>query len=71
MKDRVLRDFKAEDIAKVARLTATLRDPFAESARLEAEIRKNLTGLGYDMENRHDTQHRPPVPLYRHARILL
>jgi len=104
MKDRVLRDFKPEDIAKVAdtfhswkkgagyedapgfckaatleeirkheyvltpgryvgaaaqeedsepfeekmaRLTATLRDQFAESARLEAEIRKNLAGLGY------------------------
>jgi type I restriction enzyme M protein len=27
---------------KMARLTATLRDQFAESARLEAEIRKNL-----------------------------
>jgi type I restriction enzyme M protein len=33
---------------KMARLTATLRDQFAESARLEAEIRKNLAGLGYE-----------------------
>ncbi len=106
MKDRVLRDFKAEDIAKVAatfhnwkkgtgyedtpgfckaarleelrkheyvltpgryvgaaaqeedsepfeekmaRLTATLGQQFAESARLEAEIRKNLAGLGYEI----------------------
>lgn len=106
MKDRVLRDFKPEDIAKVAdtfhawkkgsrevtepgfckaatladirkhdyvltpgryvgaaaqeedsepfaekmaRLTATLRDQFAESARLEAAIRKNLAGLGYEI----------------------
>lgn len=106
MKDRVLRDFKPEDIAKVAdtfhawkkgsrevtepgfckaatladirkhdyvltpgryvgaaaqeedsepfeekmaRLTATLRDQFAESARLEAAIRKNLAGLGYEL----------------------
>lgn len=106
MKDRVLRDFKPEDIAKVAdtfhawkkgsgyedtpgfckaakleeirkheyvltpgryvgaaaqeedsepfeekmaRLTATLGQQFAESARLEAEIRKNLAGLGYEL----------------------
>jgi len=106
MKDRVLRDFKPEDIARVAntfhawkqgkgyadaagfckaaqlidirksdyvltpgryvgaaaqvadgepfeekmtRLTATLCDQFAESARLEAEIRKNLAGLGYEI----------------------
>ena len=106
MKDRVLRDFKPEDIAKVAdtfhawkkgagyedipgfckaatleelrkheyvltpgryvgaaaqeedsepfeekmaRLTATLGQQFAESARLEAEIRKNLAGLGYEI----------------------
>jgi type I restriction enzyme M protein len=34
---------------KMARLTATLRDQFAESARLEAEIRKNLAGLGYEI----------------------
>lgn len=37
---------------KMARLTATLRDQFAESARLEAEIRKSLAGLGYDLEAR-------------------
>ncbi|MBS0176544.1 MAG: type I restriction-modification system subunit M [Nitrospira sp.] len=104
MKDRVLRDFKPEDIAKVAttfhawqrgegyvdepgfckavrlddirkndyvltpgryvgaaaqeddgepfedkmaRLTAALSEQFKESARLEAEIRKNLAGLGH------------------------
>ncbi|GAB4061299.1 class I SAM-dependent DNA methyltransferase [Uliginosibacterium sediminicola] len=104
MKDRVLRDFKIEDIAKIAatfhawqrgegyadeagfckaaklddirksdyvltpgryvgaaaqevdaeafedkmaRLTAALGEQFKESARLEAEIRKNLAGLGY------------------------
>jgi len=34
---------------KMARLTATLKDQFAESARLEAEIRKNLAGLGYEL----------------------
>ena len=34
---------------KMARLTATLRDQFSESARLEAEIRKNLSGLGYEL----------------------
>jgi len=34
---------------KMARLTAALRDQFAESARLEAEIRKNLAGLGYEL----------------------
>ncbi len=32
---------------KMARLTATLGEQFKESARLEAEIRKNLAGLGY------------------------
>lgn len=32
---------------KMARLTAALSDQFKESARLEAEIRKNLAGLGY------------------------
>ena len=106
MKDRVLRDFKPEDIAKVAntfhawqrgegyedvpgycksatlddirkadyvltpgryvgaavqqddgepfedkmaRLTATLSAQFKESARLEAAIRQNLAGLGYEV----------------------
>jgi type I restriction enzyme M protein len=34
---------------KMARLTVTLRDQFKESARLEAEIRKNLAGLGYEV----------------------
>ena len=34
---------------KMARLTATLGQQFAESARLEAEIRKNLAGLGYEL----------------------
>lgn len=33
---------------KMARLTTALGAQFKESARLEAEIRKNLTGLGYD-----------------------
>jgi type I restriction enzyme M protein len=32
---------------KMARLTATLEQQFAESARLEAAIRANLRGLGY------------------------
>ncbi len=32
---------------KMARLTTALGDQFKESARLEAEIRKNLAGLGY------------------------
>jgi len=34
---------------KMARLTATLKEQFAEGARLEAEIRKNLAGLGYEI----------------------
>ncbi|MBO1520441.1 type I restriction-modification system subunit M [Oceanisphaera pacifica] len=33
---------------KMARLTSTLKEQFAESARLEAEIKKNLAGLGYE-----------------------
>jgi type I restriction enzyme M protein len=32
---------------KMARLTDQLNEQFGESARLEAEIKKNLTGLGY------------------------
>ncbi|KKW68755.1 restriction endonuclease HindVIIP subunit M [Lampropedia cohaerens] len=32
---------------KMQRLTAQLAEQFAESAKLEAEIRKNLAGLGY------------------------
>lgn len=32
---------------KMARLTSTLKEQFAESSRLEAEIKKNLAGLGY------------------------
>jgi type I restriction enzyme M protein len=32
---------------KIKRLVATLEEQFAEGARLEAEIRKNLRGLGY------------------------
>ena len=33
---------------KMARLTAQLAEQFAESARLEEEIKKNLAGLGYE-----------------------
>lgn len=33
---------------KMARLTSTLKEQFAESDRLEAEIKNNLAGLGYD-----------------------
>lgn len=33
---------------KMARLTSTLKEQFAESSRLEAEIKKNLAGLGYE-----------------------
>src|SRR5690606_10993360 len=33
---------------KMARLTEQLREQFAESDRLEAEIKQNLGGLGYD-----------------------
>ena len=32
---------------KMKRLVTTLEAQFAESARLEKEIRKNLRGLGY------------------------
>ncbi|WP_295641866.1 class I SAM-dependent DNA methyltransferase [uncultured Methylibium sp.] len=35
---------------KMARLTATLSNQLAESARLEAAIRKNLAGLGYPLK---------------------
>ncbi|MDF5671869.1 class I SAM-dependent DNA methyltransferase [Vibrio parahaemolyticus] len=34
---------------KMAMLTAKLREQFADSAKLEAEIKKNLAGLGYDI----------------------
>jgi type I restriction enzyme M protein len=34
---------------KMQRLTAKLREQFQESARLEAEIRANLKGLGYEI----------------------
>ncbi|RMF42141.1 MAG: SAM-dependent DNA methyltransferase [Deltaproteobacteria bacterium] len=34
---------------KMARLTAQLREQFAESDRLEAEIKKNLAGIGFDV----------------------
>ncbi|MDY0208107.1 MAG: N-6 DNA methylase [Pseudomonas sp.] len=34
---------------KMARLTSTLKEQFAESSRLEAEIKNNLAGLGYDL----------------------
>lgn len=34
---------------KMARLTATLKTQFEESDRLEAEIKKNLAGLGYEL----------------------
>jgi type I restriction enzyme M protein len=33
---------------KMARLTATLQEQFAESARLEQVIRENLSRLGYE-----------------------
>jgi hypothetical protein len=42
-------DYKPDDIAKLARLTAALSEQFKESARLEAAIRSNLAGLGYDV----------------------
>ena len=34
---------------KMGRLTATLKEQFAESTRLEAEIKKNLKGLGFEL----------------------
>ena len=34
---------------KMARLTEQLREQFAESARLEEEIKRNLGGLGYEL----------------------
>ncbi|MCL7751442.1 type I restriction-modification system subunit M [Guyparkeria hydrothermalis] len=34
---------------KMARLTGKLREQFAESDRLEAEIKRNLRGLGYEL----------------------
>jgi len=34
---------------KMKRLTAELREQFAESARLEEEIRANLRSLGYEL----------------------
>ncbi len=36
-------------VEKMARLTAQLKDQFKESARLEEEIKKNLSGLGYEL----------------------
>ena len=35
---------------KMARLSATLSDQFAECARMEAAIRQNLAGLGYPLK---------------------
>lgn len=43
--------------AKMRRLTATLAEQFAEGARLEKEIRKNLASLGYGPLGK-----RPPPP---------
>ena len=37
---------------KIARLTAQLAEQFAESAKLEGEIRNNLAGLGYSFPTR-------------------
>ncbi|MES9901874.1 MAG: N-6 DNA methylase, partial [Sedimenticola sp.] len=34
---------------KMTRLTGQLKTQFEESDRLEAEIKKNLAGLGYDV----------------------
>jgi type I restriction enzyme M protein len=34
---------------KMARLTAQLTEQFAESAKLEGEIKRNLAGLGYEL----------------------
>ncbi len=34
---------------KMARLTSTLKEQFEESSRLEAEIKTNLAGLGFDV----------------------
>lgn len=36
---------------KMARLTAQLFEQFAESAKLEGEIKKNLVGLGYEIKD--------------------
>jgi type I restriction enzyme M protein len=36
---------------KMARLTAQLAGQFAQSAKLEEEIKKNFAGLGYDFKN--------------------
>ena len=33
---------------KMARLTAQLREQFAQSAELEGQIMRNLAGLGYE-----------------------
>jgi type I restriction enzyme M protein len=38
--------------AKMKRLTAQLEGQFAESAKLEKDIRKNLNGLGYPVAGR-------------------
>ncbi len=34
---------------KMARLTAQLKSQFEQSDKLEAEIKKNLAGLGYEL----------------------
>jgi type I restriction enzyme M protein len=34
---------------KMGRLTGLLAEQFAESARLEGEIKRSLAGLGYDL----------------------
>ena len=40
-------DLVSEFADKMALLTAQLAEQFAESAKLEEEIKKNLAGLGY------------------------
>lgn len=37
---------------KIKRLTATLSQQFAQSAKLENEIRKNLAALGFPLEEK-------------------
>lgn len=39
---------------KMARLTSQLAEQFAESAKLEGEIRKNLAGLGFVIQEKND-----------------
>lgn len=49
MRSRVTSKMTKHERGVSGLLTGQLREQFAESERLEAEIRRNLGGLGYEL----------------------